>query len=50
MNIIEKFITNNDCYKNNVTKVDSHYTDFKNNGPKGIMLHSVQDGYILVTY
>ena len=49
MNIIEKFIINNDCYKSNVTKVDGRYADFQNNGQKGIMLHSVQDGYILVT-
>ena len=41
MNIIKKFITNNDCYKSNVANVDGRYTDFQNNGPKGIMLHSV---------
>ena len=41
MNIIKKIITNNDCYKSNVANVDGRYTDFQNNGPKGIMLHSV---------
>lgn len=41
MNIIKKFITNNDCYKSNVANVDGRYTDFQNNGPKGIMLHSM---------
>lgn len=35
MNIIEKFITNNDCYKSNVANVDDRYTDFQNNGSKG---------------
>ena len=41
MRIIEYFSVNNDCYKNNVNKVDSRYTTFQNKGPRGIMLHSV---------
>lgn len=41
MKIIEKFSTKNDCYKNNVNKINSNYTNFQKNGPKGLMLHSV---------
>lgn len=41
MKIIEYFSVNNDCYKNNVNKVDSRYTTFQNKGPRGLMLHSV---------
>lgn len=41
MNIIESFIKKNDCYKNNVDKIDSRYTRFQSRGPTGLMLHSV---------
>ena len=41
MKIIEKFSTKNDCYKNNMNKTNSNYTNFQKNGPKGLMLHSV---------
>lgn len=41
MQIIEYFSVNNDCYKNNKNKVDQSYVNFQNNGPQGIMLHSV---------
>lgn len=41
MNVIERFITKNDCYRNNVNKVDSRYTTFQTRGPVGLMLHSV---------
>lgn len=41
MNIIEKYITKNDCYKNNVNRVDSRYTTFQQRGPQGLVLHSV---------
>lgn len=41
MNIIEKFITKNDCYKNNVNKADSRYVTFQQRGPQGLVLHSV---------
>ena len=41
MNIISRFITRNDCYRNNVNKVDSRYTTFQSRGPIGLMLHSV---------
>ncbi len=41
MELIERFITNNDCYRNNITKADSRYTAFQARGPVGLMLHSV---------
>lgn len=41
MKIVEYLSTNNDCYKNNINKVDSRYTNFQTNGPSGLMLHSV---------
>lgn len=41
MNIIENYSVNNNCYKNNVNKVDDRYTTFQQRGPKGLMLHSV---------
>ena len=41
MNLIERFITKNDCYRNNVNKADSRYTVFQTRGPVGLMLHSV---------
>lgn len=41
MNIIEYLSVNNDCYKSNVNKADSRYTNFQKNGPSGLMLHSV---------
>ena len=41
MKIVEYFSVNNDCYKNNVNKIDSRYVNFQKNGPQGLMLHSV---------
>ncbi len=41
MNIIEYFSVKNDCYKNNINRADSRYTDFQRRGPQGLMLHSV---------
>lgn len=41
MRIIQQFSTKNDCYKSNLNKVDSRYTNFQTTGPKGLMLHSV---------
>lgn len=38
---IDRFITKNQAYKNNVNKVDYRYTDFQKNGPKGAVLHSI---------
>ena len=41
MEIIKSFLTENPCYKANVSKADSRYTTFQSRGPKGLMLHSV---------
>lgn len=41
MNLIERFITKSDCYRNNVNKADARYTAFQTRGPIGLMLHSV---------
>lgn len=41
LNIVENFITKNDCYVNNVNRVDSRYRNFQDRGPSGLMLHSV---------
>ena len=41
MQIIEHFSVNNDCYKENKNQVDQSYINFQQNGPQGIMLHSV---------
>lgn len=41
MQLIQKYIVNNDCYKNNLNKADSRYTLFQQRGPQGLVLHSV---------
>lgn len=41
MEIVKSYLTENPCYKANVNKSDSRYTNFQKNGPKGLMLHSV---------
>lgn len=41
MQIIQTPIDKNDCFRNNINKVDSRYTKFQNRGPVGLMLHSV---------
>lgn len=41
MEIIKSYLTENPCYKANVNKADSRYTNFQKNGPRGLMLHSV---------
>ena len=41
MNIIKKYIVNNDCYKANENRADSRYTTFQQRGPQGLVLHSV---------
>ena len=41
MKLIEQFSTKNDCYRNNLSKIDSRYTTFQTRGPIGLMLHSV---------
>ena len=41
MKIIQRHITKNNSYRNNVDRVDSRYTVFQQRGPLGLMLHSV---------
>lgn len=41
MNVIQRFITHNPCYIDNVNRVDYRYIEFQDHGPKGLMLHSV---------
>lgn len=41
MNIIRKYIEKNDCYKANKNRADSRYRTFQDEGPKGLVLHSV---------
>ena len=41
MTIIQRFLTKNPCYKANLNRVDSRYIKFQDEGPKGLMLHSV---------
>lgn len=39
--IIQCLLTNNPCYAENVDQVDVRYAAFQEDGPKGLMLHSV---------
>lgn len=41
MEIIKRYLTNNDVYANNLGRIDSRYATFQDEGPKGGMLHSV---------
>lgn len=41
MEIIKYYLENNDCFKNNVNRIDSRYTLFQKRGPTDLMLHSV---------
>lgn len=41
MDLMQNYIVNNDCYKANINRADSRYVKFQNEGPKGLMLHSV---------
>ena len=41
MNIVESFLTKNDCWIANVNKADARYVWFQTHGPSGLMLHSV---------
>ena len=44
MKLIQNFITKNDCYKYNQERLDERYARFQDEGPKGLMLHSVGCG------
>ena len=41
MNIIESFLTKNPYWKKNQNPTDSRYKKYQQNGPQGMMLHSV---------
>ena len=41
MQIVESFLTRNPCYVANEKRADSRYKKFQDNGPQGLMLHSV---------
>lgn len=41
MQIVESFLTLNPCYVANKKRIDKRYTKFQDNGPQGLMLHSV---------
>lgn len=41
LEIVQAFCTQNDCYKANVNRADKRYVKFQDEGPKGLMLHSV---------
>ena len=41
LEIVQAFVTNNDCYQANVNRADKRYVKFQDEGPKGLMLHSV---------
>ena len=41
MQIVESFLTENPCYGYNVQRADNRYIKFQDEGPKGLMLHSV---------
>ena len=40
MEIIKRYLTNNDVYANNLGRIDSRYRKFQDEGPKGLMIHS----------
>lgn len=41
MQIVETLLTQNPCYDANVERADGRYRRFQDEGPKGLMLHSV---------
>lgn len=41
MEIKQNILTRNDCFALNNTRADSRYRNFQDNGPRGLMLHSV---------
>lgn len=41
MQIVKSFLTQNPCYVANKKRIDKRYTKFQDEGPKGLMLHSV---------
>ena len=41
MELVQKFLTRNPCYKNNLNCIDERYATFMKRGPVGLMLHSI---------
>ena len=41
MELIQSFLTENPCYQANLRRADARYVRFQDEGPKGLMLHSV---------
>ena len=41
MELVQKFLTRNPCYKNNLNCIDERYATFMKRGPLGLMLHSI---------
>ena len=41
MELVQKFLTRNPCYKNNLNCIDERYATFMRRGPLGLMLHSI---------
>lgn len=41
MELVQKFLTRNPCYKNNLNCIDDRYATFMKRGPLGLMLHSI---------
>ena len=39
--MIEQYLTENDVFVNNLGRIDSRYRAFQDEGPKGLMMHSV---------
>lgn len=39
--ITKSFLTNNDVYVNNLGRIDDRYKTFQDDGPQGLMIHSV---------
>lgn len=41
MELVQKFLTRNPCYKNNLSCIDERYATFQKRGALGLMLHSI---------
>ena len=41
MKIVKQYLIKNDVYTNNLGRIDNRYKKFQDEGPKGLMLHSV---------
>jgi N-acetylmuramoyl-L-alanine amidase CwlA len=41
LKLVKSYLTENPCYSKNLARTDARYISFQDNGPKGLMLHSV---------